>query len=195
MIRRPPRSTLFPYTTLFRSWRGRLKELLESEGGRSVFQELSNAGFDITTLSANNLSRLKTVAMMIGEENSVAFSRLFKKGVGINQMLIHLEKDGYTVDSYMNFMDNVIKKGNFRANVSLSNSAITQTEFIINYTEGVIYYYKNEGNYGYFLKYEPNLKIASEIIVDIQSKVIISAQIKELDKVASDYIKQLTHEE
>src|SRR2546426_1508889 len=23
MIRRPPRSTLFPYTTLFRSWRGR----------------------------------------------------------------------------------------------------------------------------------------------------------------------------
>src|SRR5690554_4828447 len=176
-------------------WRGRLKELLESEGGRSVFQELSNAGFDITTLSANNLSRLKTVAMMIGEENSVAFSRLFKKGVDINQMLIHLEKAGSTVDSYMNFMDNVIKKGNFRANVSLSNSAITQTEFIINYTEGVIYYYKNEGNYGYFLKYEPNLKIASEIIVDIQSKVIISAQIKELDKVASDYIKQLTHEE
>src|SRR2546430_5600813 len=24
MIRRPPRSTLFPYTTLFRSWRGQL---------------------------------------------------------------------------------------------------------------------------------------------------------------------------
>src|SRR5689334_20332172 len=27
MIRRPPRSTLFPYTTLFRSWRG--QQLLE----------------------------------------------------------------------------------------------------------------------------------------------------------------------
>src|SRR2546430_8987279 len=25
MIRRPPRSTLFPYTTLFRSWRGSTK--------------------------------------------------------------------------------------------------------------------------------------------------------------------------
>src|SRR2546425_8795424 len=25
MIRRPPRSTLFPYTTLFRSWRARLR--------------------------------------------------------------------------------------------------------------------------------------------------------------------------
>src|SRR2546426_5018447 len=28
MIRRPPRSTLFPYTTLFRSWSVRLKALL-----------------------------------------------------------------------------------------------------------------------------------------------------------------------
>src|SRR5688572_32522785 len=27
MIRRPPRSTLFPYTTLFRSWRGLEAEL------------------------------------------------------------------------------------------------------------------------------------------------------------------------
>src|SRR3712207_9487404 len=27
MIRRPPRSTLFPYTTLFRSWVGQLHEL------------------------------------------------------------------------------------------------------------------------------------------------------------------------
>src|SRR5258708_26619688 len=26
MIRRPPRSTLFPYTTLFRSWKGGAKE-------------------------------------------------------------------------------------------------------------------------------------------------------------------------
>src|SRR3712207_6869201 len=30
MIRRPPRSTLFPYTTLFRSGRGRLVRLLRT---------------------------------------------------------------------------------------------------------------------------------------------------------------------
>src|SRR3712207_8317648 len=30
MIRRPPRSTLFPYTTLFRSFDGHLEELLNS---------------------------------------------------------------------------------------------------------------------------------------------------------------------
>src|SRR2546426_7909534 len=32
MIRRPPRSTLFPYTTLFRSARGRARELREASG-------------------------------------------------------------------------------------------------------------------------------------------------------------------
>src|SRR2546430_10729916 len=36
MIRRPPRSTLFPYTTLFRSW---------SQEAQEVFQELSPRGW------------------------------------------------------------------------------------------------------------------------------------------------------
>src|SRR5258707_8698669 len=34
MIRRPPRSTLFPYTTLFRSFRGRLKHCDSRCSGR-----------------------------------------------------------------------------------------------------------------------------------------------------------------
>src|SRR5258706_10074626 len=34
MIRRPPRSTLFPYTTLFRSWCGRLYGWRRGCGGR-----------------------------------------------------------------------------------------------------------------------------------------------------------------
>src|SRR3712207_8871679 len=38
MIRRPPRSTLFPYTTLFRSWAGRRPRLW-----RSVLKELEIA--------------------------------------------------------------------------------------------------------------------------------------------------------
>src|SRR4030067_724650 len=38
MIRRPPRSTLFPYTTLFRSWLLGLQNDLDNEGYRlSVF--------------------------------------------------------------------------------------------------------------------------------------------------------------
>src|SRR5260370_12237776 len=40
MIRRPPRSTLFPYTTLFRSLQSRVDPLTETQGGgwRAVCQ-------------------------------------------------------------------------------------------------------------------------------------------------------------
>src|SRR2546423_11822353 len=36
MIRRPPRSTLFPYTTLFRSWENELRTELVIEGGIKI---------------------------------------------------------------------------------------------------------------------------------------------------------------
>src|SRR3989449_7792782 len=36
MIRRPPRSTLFPYTTLFRSVGARLRRSVDATGGRAV---------------------------------------------------------------------------------------------------------------------------------------------------------------
>src|SRR2546427_12651700 len=39
MIRRPPRSTLFPYTTLFRSRRERLGELRLARAGRAVQEQ------------------------------------------------------------------------------------------------------------------------------------------------------------
>src|SRR5690349_22872496 len=41
MIRRPPRSTLFPYTTLFRSYRELLKPLLTEGGGQGFCVNLS----------------------------------------------------------------------------------------------------------------------------------------------------------
>src|SRR2546426_12472724 len=50
MIRRPPRSTLFPYTTLFRSLHGLLLELLAREPtlfgalGHEVLDELRDVG-------------------------------------------------------------------------------------------------------------------------------------------------------
>src|SRR5256885_4589751 len=38
MIRRPPRSTLFPYTTLFRSWRGtRLRKAPDHRDGYTYY--------------------------------------------------------------------------------------------------------------------------------------------------------------
>src|SRR3712207_8722088 len=53
MIRRPPRSTLFPYTTLFRSW------LALRDRGRFVFSLVPRAGYDFrkaARLEGNKIS-------------------------------------------------------------------------------------------------------------------------------------------
>src|SRR3989449_5575600 len=50
MIRRPPRSTLFPYTTLFRSiQRVKAEGVTEAERQRAIITAESNYAFDIET--------------------------------------------------------------------------------------------------------------------------------------------------
>src|SRR5687768_18111987 len=63
MIRRPPRSTLFPYTTLFRSpghkeeIRGRVSILRRTLNGESMTLGL---GFDLTQRSEEHTSELQS---------------------------------------------------------------------------------------------------------------------------------------
>src|SRR5438034_5722036 len=45
MLRRPPRSTLFPYTTLFRSPFFKDQRVFETQTARAVWDELKAAGF------------------------------------------------------------------------------------------------------------------------------------------------------
>src|SRR5260221_10855771 len=44
MIRRPPRSTLFPYTTLFRSAFARIVDFVHAQGGAHIGVQLGHAG-------------------------------------------------------------------------------------------------------------------------------------------------------
>src|SRR3712207_8340242 len=65
MIRRPPRSTLFPYTTLFRSWHG---ELVRSRAGdigpgldtRGVKEDGSEGGLLVLPGSTHKKDRKST---------------------------------------------------------------------------------------------------------------------------------------
>src|SRR2546427_6252196 len=70
MIRRPPRSTLFPYTTLFRSHRSRAP----IAPGRSVFAELSERdvlvhlpydSFEATVRSEEHTSELQSQSNLV----------------------------------------------------------------------------------------------------------------------------------
>src|SRR3712207_8613450 len=51
MIRRPPRSTLFPYTTLFRSWAARARLLRETGEFEKVMQSAASLKQDIDLLT------------------------------------------------------------------------------------------------------------------------------------------------
>src|SRR3712207_8214456 len=81
MIRRPPRSTLFPYTTLFRSYRGRSAVL----GGDQVVFTHSAFLYDddsayASTLSAfvrDGLERDEAVAVRSEEHTSELQSRQY----------------------------------------------------------------------------------------------------------------------
>src|SRR5260370_30688751 len=55
MIRRPPRSTLFPYTTLFRSVYSQVDLDLT---GASILEKLSGGEIDYVTLTSSNVARV-----------------------------------------------------------------------------------------------------------------------------------------
>src|SRR3712207_8743479 len=70
MIRRPPRSTLFPYTTLFRSWPPEVvQQILEAQGpdfGLAVAEHAQ--------------SRLEPALRVVGHARSTGYRRLHDLG-------------------------------------------------------------------------------------------------------------------
>src|SRR5256885_8284522 len=67
MIRRPPRSTLFPYTTLFRSVSQQAAEAAASKAGAnrtSFIAELSNAGI-LSARSEEHTSELQSPCNLV----------------------------------------------------------------------------------------------------------------------------------
>src|SRR5256886_11035174 len=107
MIRRPPRSTLFPYTTLFRSPQGRTRREPTSctpGGARRARQRIAYARwmglrFDLQSHSTHSDGALPAAEVVRSEEhtselqsqsNLVCRLLLEKKKLIIYQILIHL---------------------------------------------------------------------------------------------------------
>src|SRR2546430_8601066 len=63
MIRRPPRSTLFPYTTLFRSWRSRRRRS-QHHHDRWMVAELSVEGIELLSRGGAQHARHAEVAAL-----------------------------------------------------------------------------------------------------------------------------------
>src|ERR1041385_5263962 len=70
MIRRPPRSTLFPYTTLFRSLQERHPQVVAQDGGRALHREALPSSEEHTS---ELQSRLHLVCrLLLGKKKSLA---------------------------------------------------------------------------------------------------------------------------
>src|SRR5258705_7317208 len=65
MIRRPPRSTLFPYTTLFRSLRRRSNSFLERETNAITFLQLVRHLPDEKVRSEEHTSELQSLRHLV----------------------------------------------------------------------------------------------------------------------------------
>ena len=67
MIRRPPRSTLFPYTTLFRSLLERYEQQQHGDAAEMRVRELEDAAvFDDDEPPSNNTTQVIAAAAKIG---------------------------------------------------------------------------------------------------------------------------------
>src|SRR2546426_12250403 len=97
MIRRPPRSTLFPYTTLFRSVDERLVVLAKVLGARVVTNDFNlNKISQIQGVDVINLNELSNALKLIALPGEMLTIRIVKQGDQIGQGVGYLD-DGTMV--------------------------------------------------------------------------------------------------
>src|SRR5258705_6996727 len=95
MIRRPPRSTLFPYTTLFRSIRRRVRRSSRDRGSRNWVETSSPAsGDDVSTQFLLPRSR---------EDLDRKSTRLNSSHLGLSHAVFCLQKQHVRLPAFCRF--------------------------------------------------------------------------------------------
>src|SRR3712207_8934428 len=97
MIRRPPRSTLFPYTTLFRSGRMRRAILAAKGEGKPLISSCSPApgwtlGSGSRAVSPRALSALDQLVALLGERSEEHTSELQSRQYLVCRLLLEKKK-------------------------------------------------------------------------------------------------------
>src|SRR3712207_8306860 len=96
MIRRPPRSTLFPYTTLFRSRAWRCSCSSDRAGGGNSSGAAAAAGRDLRAEGSESLSRSRPATPRSEEHTSELQSRQYL----VCRLLLEKKKQ-YDVDTHI----------------------------------------------------------------------------------------------
>src|SRR5260370_19572370 len=93
MIRRPPRSTLFPYTTLFRSWRSKHRHFSEPRRERHHGDETPDAAASaVRDRSEEHTSELQShlnlvCRLLLEKKKKKCIKKLFKASVHASNMI------------------------------------------------------------------------------------------------------------
>src|SRR3712207_7115551 len=97
MIRRPPRSTLFPYTTLFRSDRKAAVDRIASAWGRSrgIEVEVVEKGFGDIRDGVRTAQAANAPDVIVGDRKS---TRLNSSHANISYAVFCLKKKNNTID-------------------------------------------------------------------------------------------------
>src|SRR2546430_5216404 len=97
MIRRPPRSTLFPYTTLFRSLTSGAKELMMSKAEYEVFEAL-NPFFEVVMEGLRGLVDGDDYFDTIAERSEEHTSELQSQSNLVCRLLLEKKKQEINID-------------------------------------------------------------------------------------------------
>src|SRR3712207_2828856 len=87
MIRRPPRSTLFPYTTLFRSYLGLTVDFVRQVRATAILRgirDVSDLRYEFQLALANRaVGGVETVFIMAGDQFALTSSSLIRQVVAL----------------------------------------------------------------------------------------------------------------
>src|SRR5256886_13688833 len=128
MMRRPPRSTLFPYTTLFRS----LRPLLKAMGspwrffrGRTLAKILAGLGAIVTVILALTFVPWKTIegkGSLLPERSEEHTSELQSQSNLVCRLLLEKKKHTYELQSQSNLVSRLLLPQQYRLPGCLSYS-------------------------------------------------------------------------
>src|SRR5690349_23612425 len=98
MIRRPPRSTLFPYTTLFRSWRHehRLSHLPHRRPARGPLRRPRHRGRSEEHTSELQSRRDLVCRLLLEKKNKMSYSSCCRKNQKGGNMITHNARNSFS---------------------------------------------------------------------------------------------------
>src|SRR2546430_17559741 len=134
MIRRPPRSTLFPYTTLFRSFRAIKNEVMKAAEIR-FWPEFRNRIDEIIVFSPLTMDEVKQIAQLYLDKTRRQMKRQGKSFEVTSQAIDLLTEKGFSMQYGARFLKRYIDE---KVKLPITTMWKTSSRFLVDVEDGAI---------------------------------------------------------